>query len=220
VKTSFDKWWEHFLTHMGLEEPHESARRLRRKLLRVKVADRPEFVKRLLEKLLKKHHAYGVALLVLEGITDPAHLDDIANSLLPLPGPLSDDEESHLSDLIRILAAANKDSLLPAVEEYLLRRDIGPHWPSVPWAVWPHRKRLFGKAWLRFFSQHDPADWRGTLIIKSFLTEPEAVRVIKHALEVDSPDAWEPLRESLIRQAGLVSWLSDDQREALDWAVS
>jgi hypothetical protein len=220
VKTSFDKWWEHFLSQMSLEEPHESARRLRRKLQRVKVAERPAFVRKLLDKLLRRHRAYGVALLVLEGITDPAHLEDIADCLVPLPGPQSDDEESHLSDLIRILAAANRDSLLPAVEEYLLHRDIGPHWPSVPWAVWPHRKRLFGKAWLRFFTQRDPSDWKETLIIKSFLTEPEAVRVVKHALEVDSPNSWRPLRESLIRQAGLVSWLSEDQREALDRAVS
>jgi hypothetical protein len=220
VKDPFDKWWERTLRFMEAEEPHQTARRLRRKLQRVKAANRPEFVRRLLEKLLQRHHAYGVALFVLEGITDPAHLDDIADNLLPLPGPQSDDEESHLSDLIRILAAANKDSLLPVVEEYLLNREIGPHWPSVPWAVWPHWKRLFGKAWHRFFKQHDPNDWKGTLIIKSFLTEPEAVRVIKHSLEVDSPDNWKPLRESLIRQAGLVSWLSERQREALDRAVS
>jgi len=149
MKDPFDRWWQHFLRSMGLEEPHESARRLRRKLQRVKVADRPEFVKRLLEKLLQRHHAYGVALLVLEGIKDPAHLEDIADNMAPLPGPQTDDEESHLSDLIRILAAANMDSLLPVVEEYLLNREIGAYWPSVPWAVWPHRKRLFGKAWLR-----------------------------------------------------------------------
>ena len=79
---------------------------------------------------------------------------------------------------------------------------------------------LWGKAWRRFFLERDPADPKGTLIIKSFLTEPEAVRVIKHSLEVDSPDSWKPLREALLRQAGLVSWLSDDQREALDRAVS
>ena len=138
---AFDKWWDRFLRSMGLEEPHETARRLRRKLRRVKVADRPQFVKRLLEKLLQLHHAYGVTLLVLEGITDPAHLDDIAEHLMPLPGPQTDDEESHLSDLIRLLAAANNDSLMPVVEAYLLERDIGPYWPSVPWAVWPHRKR-------------------------------------------------------------------------------
>jgi hypothetical protein len=217
---SFERWWKGFLKRMGLEEPHETARRLRRKLRRVKVADRPEFSRRLLEVLLQRHHAYGVTLLVLEGIYDIAHLDDIAQHLQPLPGPQSDDEESHLSDLIRILAAANDDSLQPVVEEYLMDRPIGPYWPSVPWALWPYRKRLFGKAWRRFFLERDPADPKGTLIIKSLLTEPEAVRVIKSSLSVDSPERWEPLREALIRQAGLVSWLSDDQREALDRAVS
>ena len=67
---------------------------------------------------------------------------------------------------------------------------------------------------------HDPADWKGTLIIRSLLTEPEAILVVREALAVDSHEHWDALREALIRQAGQIAWLSPDQREALDRVVS
>jgi hypothetical protein len=217
---NFDRWWERFRRQTAGEEPYETARRLRRKLRRIKVAERPEFVGRLLHVLLRKDRAYGVTLFLLEGLTDPAYLGTFASKLRPLPGLQSDDEESHLADLVRVVAAAGDDTLLPVVEEYLLRRAVSPHWSSVPWALWPHRRELFRKAWRRFFLDHDPADWTGTLIIRSFLTEPEAIREVREVLVADSGERWDALREALIRQAGVVTWLSPDQRDALDRVVS
>ena len=216
----FNRWWDHFRRSAAGEEPHESARRLRRKLRRVKLADRPAFIGRLLEVLLHRERAYGVALFLLEGLTDPAYLGVIADHLQPLPGPQSDEEESHLADLIRVVAAAGDDRLLPVVEEYLLTRSIGPHWSSVPWALWPRRRELFVLAWRRFFLEREPTEWTGTLIVRSFLAEPEAISEIRAALAAVAEDRWKALREALLRQVGEVTWLSPEQREALDRVVS
>jgi hypothetical protein len=219
--SDFDRWWQHFRSRTdGDEEPYETARRLRRKLRRVKVAERPRFVGRLIQVLLRQERSYGVALFLLEGLTDPSCLGVIADLLRPLPGLQSDDEESHLADLVRVVAASGDDTLLPVVEEYLLERAIGAHWSSVPWALWPRRKELFGQAWRRFFIDHDPADWKGTLIIRSFLAEPEAILVVRDALAGAPVERWDELRKALIRQAGLITWLSPDQRDALDRVVS
>jgi hypothetical protein len=216
----FNRWWKRFYRGAGDEEPHDTARRLRRKLRRVKQAERPAFVGRLLEVLLHRERAYGVALFLLEGLTDPAYLDVIAGHLRPLPGPQSDDEESHLADLIRVVAAAGEESLAPVVEEYLLERPIGPHWSSVPWALWPRRRELFVSAWRRFFLERDPGEWRDTLIVRSFLAEPDAIAGLREALAAEAEERWAALREALLRQAGEVTWLSPGQREALDRVVS
>jgi hypothetical protein len=216
----FAKWWKRFRKTRKAEEPHETARRLRRKLRRVRVAERPAFVAQLFEVLLRQERAYGIALFVLEGLTDPVYLADVARNLAPLPELQPDDEESHLSDLVRVLAAVDNDDLLPPVRAYLLERPIGPHWPSVPWALWPHRKELFATAWSRFFAHGDTDAWNVTLIIKSFLTEPEAIGVVREVLAAETEPRWSALREALLRQAGLVGWLSPDQREALNKVIS
>ena len=119
-----------------------------------------------------------------------------------------------------MVAAAGDDRLLPVVEEYLLARSIGPHWSSVPWALWPGRRELFVLAWRRFFVEREPTEWAGTLLVRSFLAEPEAIAEIRVALSAGADDRWNALREALLRQVGEVTWLSPDQRAALDRVVS
>ena len=92
--------------------------------------------------------------------------------MLPFPELQSDDEEAHLADLIRILAAAGDPALLPAVESYLKDRDVGPHWSTVPWALWPNHGDLFAVAWERFFLGQQVEEWQNTLVVRSFLAEP------------------------------------------------
>ena len=45
--TDFERWWSHSIRRLDREEPHETARRLRRKLARIRRDDRPEFIGRL-----------------------------------------------------------------------------------------------------------------------------------------------------------------------------
>jgi len=217
---NFETWWMRSRRRLASEEPYESARRLRRKLKRIRVAERLAFTRRLIEALLREERAYGVVLFLLEGLSDPACLVWIAEGLGPLPGLQSEDEESHLADLLRILAAAAGDTLPSVVEEYLLRRPIGAHWPSVPWALWPARKELFSTAWHRFFLEHHPEDAAAQAVVRALLTEHEAVRRVRDAIEERSPERWAALRGALTRCAGRTGWLSAEQREALDGAIS
>jgi len=184
------------------------------------VAERAAFVNHLLDVLLREERAYGVVLFLLEGLSDPAYLQRIAEGLRPLPGPQSADEESHLADLLRILAAAAGADLPVAIEEYLLNRPIGPHWSSVPWALWPRRRDLFASAWRRFFLEHHPEDPQVEPIVQAFLTEHEAIRRVRPVLAAASPERWTALREALNRQAGRGSGLAPEQREALEGAIS
>ena len=215
----FENWWAEIQRHPGglrATEAHATARRISRRLRALTNADHSEFVDQLMQVLLERHHAYGVALFLLEGISDPAVLDMIARHLQPLPGRQCDDEEAHLADLIRVLAAANDASLMPVARDYLLQREIVPGWATVPWALWPHNKELFGDAWARFFRERDPAEWTSTLIIKSFLTEPDAISVVRKRFDGGSGRHWAALRDALLRQAGLVGWLSAEQRAELE----
>ena len=216
----FGGWWRRFRSRYGGEEPYETARRLRRKVGRVRVAERPAFVASLLEVLLREERAYGVTLFLLEELEEPAYLHRIADLLRPLPGLGSEDEESHLADLVRLVAVAAEGGRPAVVREYLLDRPIGPHWSSVPWSLWPRSPGLFARAWGRFFAEHDPQEWVGSFVVRSFLSEPGAIARVRDGLESDHPERWEAFRQALLRQAGLATWLTGEQRDALDRALS
>jgi len=213
----FENWWAEFQRKPGvLADPQRAARRIGRHLRSLEPAPQAEFLDDLLQVLLQRQHRYGVALFMLEQVTDTQALFTLAERLEPLPPLQSEDEEGHLADLIRILAATDEAALMPAVERYLVDRRIGPYWSTVPWAVWPHHKALFGKAWARFFAHMHPSVVEATLVIRSFLSEPEAIQIVHRELVELAPARWDALRDALLRQAGSVRWLDADQRAALD----
>ena len=215
-----ERWLEDLRAILAEEsDPYEAARRLSRNLRSLPRSKRSRALGEALDLLLVERACFGVVFFLLEGVNDPSVLDEIAERLRPGEARVSDDEESHLADLMRVLGAAGVPGLIAPVESYLLDRPIGPHWASVPWAIWPRRRELFVRAWVRFFIDRDPNDWTHTLLIKSFLAEPDAVLAVREPLELASPQAWTALREALLRQAGDVGWLSEQQRDALDRAT-
>lgn len=215
-----ERWLEDLRGILAEEaDPYEAARRLSRDFRSLPRSERSGALDEALDLLLRERRCYGVVFFLLEGVSDAKVLEGIATRLQPAARLESDDEESHLADLMRVLGAAGGDALMAPVEAYLLERPIGPHWASVPWAIWPRRPELFARAWVRFFIDRDAGDWTHTLLIKSFLTEPDAVLAVREPLERASPRAWNALREALLRQAGDVGWLSRQQREALDRAT-
>ncbi len=211
----FETWWAEIQREPGvLRDSHDTARRLGRRLDSMGTRQQQDFLKQLVPVLLQRHRAYGIALFLLDSLSDRAVLDLIAANLSPFPALQTHDEEAHLADLVRILAAAREERLLPAVRSYLLDREIGAHWATVPWALWPHEHDLFVKAWLRFFGEKEPEDWTDPLVVRSFLGDADAIRAVKTGLESSGGD-WPRLREALLRQAGRVSWISPDQLNAL-----
>jgi hypothetical protein len=215
-----NEWWKTFQKRLEPgHDPHELARELRDRFDVLPPGEQRRFLRRVWKGLLQQRRAYGVALFVLEGLTEPAILHDIAGTLEPFPTALALDEESHLADLLRILAAADDEELLLPVEHYLLEREIGSHWASVPWALWPHQKQLFARVWTRFFNDVEPYAWRHPLVIKPFLGEPAAIRAVKRRLSKSSKEKWIELRDALTRQAEIADWLNPKQRAAVDRAL-
>lgn len=215
----FESWWNGFERRTRDDDPFDTSLRLSVKLRRTRVADRPEFVNQLWEVLLQHRHAYGVALFFLDSLTDAQYLRSLAEYLVPLPLNQPHDEESHLADLVRILAAADIPGVLAPVEQYLLDRPIGPLWATVPWALWPHQAELFARAWLRYLREIQPNDWGTAMIVRSFLTEPDAVRLVRSTISGDHPEQWNSLREALLGEADRMSWMSEEQRKSLGRAV-
>jgi hypothetical protein len=220
MTNGFERWWRAFQSRTRGEDPHRVAGRLRAKLRRTRVAERPVLRQRLWRALLRERHDYGVALFLLASESDHTCLGELAAFLTPLPELQSRDQESHLADIVRLLAATDVAPLLRPVEAYLLRRPIGPHWATVPWALWPHRKHLFARAWQRYLREVRPDHWNSSQVLAAFLAEPEAVRVVRRTVAREQPENWSSLREALIGVADRVEWLSREQRESLDRAVS
>jgi hypothetical protein len=215
----FETWWSGFEQRTREAGAHEIAHWLRGKLRRTRVVERGAFLRDLWEVLLQRRRDYGVALFLLDALTDPEGLRELAGRLSPLPDLQSADEEAHLADLMRVLAAAGDSGLLPPVAEYLLERPMSPEWTTVPWALWPHQKELFALAWQRYLRETQPADWTDALIVESFLAEPDAVRILRSKVASEHPEHWDVLRNALIDEADQVGWLSREQRASLDRAV-
>lgn len=210
---TFEVWWEKIRRDpSALSDPHAAALRLSGRLGELPAEDHAAFLDDLLRFLLRERFAYGVTLFLLQGISDPAALDVIARHLSPLPERQSDEEEAHLADLIRILAATNLEQLGNEVSSYLTEREIGPYWSSVPWALWPHQPELFANAWARFLEQQQPECFDDLLVVRSFLGEPQAIPVVRRKLP---RKLWRPFREALRREESVVRWLSDEQRTEL-----
>ena len=70
-----------------------------------------------------------------------------------------------------------------------------------------------------YLREIQPNDWGTAMIVRSFLTEPEAVRLVSNTISHDHPEQWNSLREALLGEAEQISWLSDEQRESLGRAV-
>ena len=148
----FDRFWRAVERSLPpAAPPRVEAGTLLRHWRGLREKDRGDCMNRLLKRLLQDQRSYGVALFLLEGLTEHEHLRRFAEHLLPLPGPLGDEQEGHLADLVRVLGATDDERTLSVVETYLLERPIATYWHSVPWSLWPHRMELFGRAWERFF---------------------------------------------------------------------
>ena len=217
---SYDEWWSEFVE--GLRErgdAYEAAARLRRRLQALPPKERGPRAAAALHSLLVEQRAFGVALFLLEGLTDRRLLRTIASALEPLPDRCWDEEESYLADLIRLLAAADDELLVAPVRSYLLERRIDPQWSTVPWALWPHGRELFARAWRRFFVETEPAEWAGSLVVRPFLSEADAIVLVRDRLGDAAPARWNGFRDALARQAGLAGWLTTKQRTALERAL-
>jgi hypothetical protein len=210
---AFKSWWKEIRSNRdSLSDPHAAARDLGQRLDALGHAERGAFFSELMDFLLQQRHAYGVVLFLLERVSDQDSLRTLAEHMVPLPGQQADDEEAHLADLMRILGATNEPSLMVGVEAYLLERPICSYWSSVPWALWPHRPELFASAWARFFADRQPECYEDTLVLRSFLGEPDAISAVQAEL---SANLWDPLRVALLGQVKIVRWLSEKQRAEL-----
>ena len=78
---------------------------------------------------------------------------------------------------------------------------------------------MFARAWTRFFVETEPAEWAGSLVVRPFLGEADAIVLVGDRLGETAPARWNEFRDALTRQAGLAGWLTTEQRTALERAL-
>ena len=177
-------------------------------------SERDSFARATLLELTRRRR-FGVTLFLCSHFEEPCRIDDLAEALSELPPPLLDDEEAHLSELIRLLGVAGEPHHLVPVRRYLLERPIGPGWEGVPWCLWPRMPELFAQAWTRFFIEVPPKDWKDGEVVRAFLAEPEAVRTLRRTFHGANYRRWHVLRRSVHRVVDDVNWLGSEERRKL-----
>lgn len=212
AEVSFDELWESFHAYER-ESPFEVIVRVKKYLKGLDVSAQSRFLDCLVHIGLNGDH---LALSILQSEAELKQLQAISEALKNAKMPhASDIEASALrSALIRIIAADKTNSFGELVEKYLLVEDIGLYWPNVPWALWPHNKNLFCKAWLRYVQMKPQREWQDTVIAQAFIGEIEALGALKEFFLKTSSSDWEKLRDAISLHKD-ASWLTELQKNAL-----
>ena len=210
---SFVEIWKGFINPEYKDSGFENVRKVRDYLHRLTEQKRAAFLDELVSIAMARQDGYGIALSVLESESMPQHLLVICEYVKRV---LSDDaiQESDLVGFLRILASDKSGQCLAPVETYLLGRQIGPYWNSLPWALWPHHPELFARAQARYFATHPSNEWRHSVIPQAFLACPEALTLVKQRLSEMSDNAWDDLRNVLLPQLN-AEWLNESDRKSL-----
>jgi len=158
---------------------------------------------------LNKSYGWGIALGVLQTEATRDQIRSLCGSVRSLP--VEPEAESNLVYVLRVLAADPNGDCLAAVEDYLLKGPFRVYWSALPWALWPHHRDLFVRAWVRYFTTRPSKEWRNTVVPQAFLGRADA---LKSQLLMTSNAAWRELRRALKKHRD-APWLNDEQRSAL-----
>jgi hypothetical protein len=222
-EVTFDCWWAEFLQRMerDREDGYDAARRLRDFYIpQLSNRKRQAFLDELLGVAIDSRPGAAFALHLLEDQAQERHTAAIAEHVAPLPPPGSHQAEERICNLMRVLASDRSCAFRDLVEEYLLRRKIGPHWDRLPWALWPHDPNLFARAHKRYFIEVPAAEWKHTAIVGAFLHHADAIGLVRDQLLPRAEGAWSEFREAISAQlqAGF-GWTSGVDREAVVNAI-
>lgn len=215
-RVNFDTWWSDFLAApqvRGAKDGGYSAvEDIRRYVAAMSPNLRSEFVNELARIACAQSEGWSLAISSLEKTQDAKAFARIARHVLELKASTSFDSQSALGASLRVLAGSADPAHRRLLEEYLLEAPVGLYWTSVPWAVWPGDRDLFGRAWARYFSTVPVPNWRDTAIVQAFLSKPEALACVRDALRVTNGAAWTVLRAAIVSHSD-APWLSRDQCE-------
>ena len=104
-----ERWWGETADWLDQAPDDDSvAARIRAEMDSIPADEHRPFLGRAWTVLLGRRRRYGAGLYLLQSTGDPECLLDLVTPLLPLPGLQADDEEEHLAELVRILAAAGR----------------------------------------------------------------------------------------------------------------
>ena len=212
-EVDFEELWRDFIRVEYKDGGYENVRQVEHYVRGLSDQKRAAFLDELVSVGLNKKDGWGIALAVLESEAMPQHIQAICEGvgLLPDDGP---EPESNLVWVLRVLASDPAGQCLAPVNEYLLKRQIGSYWASLPWALWPHHADLFCRAWVRYFTSRPSKEWRHSVIPQAFLSRADALAQLKSSLSSASESAWQELRSVLWEQRN-APWLNDEQRRSL-----
>lgn len=211
---SFPDWWHKFYEDHRSDKDggYDAVAELVRYVRALEAETRADFISGLFDVISSDGPGWGIAVAALQ---DEATPDEVRRLLRILPIQSCEAPNDSSLEVLRLVARRDpKGPGRPFLEAVLRNAELSPLWAGLPWSLWPHEPDLFTTAWCRYFTQVDPARWRGTVIPQAFLSRPLAVAALREQLESQNPSAWQSLRLALTEQVD-ASWLDPDAKRSL-----
>ena len=150
-QVEFDELWRDLLRGEYKDGGYENIRQVIRYLAPLPENKRQAFLNELVSVGLNKSYGWGIALGVLESEATPEQIQRLCENVSSIRA--EPEGESNLVYVLRVLAKDATGDCLAPVADYLLNEPFRVYWSSVPWALWPHHRDLFVRAWVRYFTQ-------------------------------------------------------------------
>jgi hypothetical protein len=213
VPTHFTTWWQVFVER--LQEAaigQDVAAQLKRHVAGLQGDARRECVLGLVDVFLHRRQAWEFAAIGLQFCED-----DMLGPVADHFATLLDQQESDADDIAalfcaRVLAKSGNSRNRRLIADYLLRRPFRLGWTGVPGALWPHDKKLFAQAWVRFYLEVPSSNWTVSLSRRWLNWEPEALLVVRNDLAKVDSKKWAELRAAVLSQLSAVD-APDDLRQ-------
>jgi len=120
-------------------------------------------------------------------------------------------DDSAIIGYLRVIGRHGEEEHLHLLEDFLLSDPLNKHHSSLQWSVYPRFPELFAMAYSRYLTETSYAKWTGSAIVQSFMSKPEALKVLKSYLEKKNKGVWLQFRSDIEAELKKDIWARKDK---------
>ena len=160
-----------------------------------------EVINFLTQKAINEDDGYAIALSVLE-----KHCTDDCLELIFKKTKLIDFDDEKIIPYLNVIGKKGTDKNKQLLADFLLSDNLNKNHSLVQWAVYPTFPDLFAKAYSRYLVETNYKEWTGSAIVQAFMTQPQALEVVRDFLKVNNHKVWQYLKNDLHKELTKDLW--------------
>lgn len=192
--TTLENWWidlsKQYRNYMG--SGYDFIEYLDKTVQESNQTEKIELVNFLTQKAINQEDGYAIALAVLEKYATNESLELIMTKAKQI-----DFADQKIIYYLNVIGKRGTEKHKQILTDFLLIGPLNKNHSFVQWSVYPNFPDLFAKAYSKYLIETDYKEWTGSGIVQAFMTDPKAVELVKHFLEVNNIKVWQYLKNDL-----------------------